>query len=113
MHHEAHEAHEASKNLQHWSGGVLEYWAFKVRLLHHSNTPLLPPLKNPPNLRVLRVLCGEVILAVTMLVCVTGCMLGPNYQRPSVTTPASFRGTTTIDAQSIADLKWFEVFKDE
>jgi outer membrane protein TolC len=46
---------------------------------------------------------------------VGGCMVGPDYQRPSVATPDVFRGspTPTPDAQSIADLKWFEVFKDE
>ena len=55
----------------------------------------------------------RVFAAATTVVWLSGCMLGPNYQRPSVTTPASFRSATTIDAQSIADLKWFEVFKDE
>lgn len=47
------------------------------------------------------------------MVLLNGCMVGPDYKRPLVTTPAGFRGATTIDAQSIADLKWFEVFKDE
>src|SRR5437870_9560843 len=45
-----------------------------------------------------------------------GCTVGPKYHRPSVTTPGVFRGTTdpsaTPDAHSLADLKWFEVFKD-
>jgi multidrug efflux system outer membrane protein len=40
-------------------------------------------------------------------------MVGPDYHRPAVTAPAQFRGNSTADAQSIADLKWFEVFKDE
>lgn len=37
------------------------------------------------------------------------------YQRPEVQPPITFRGieTTTPDAASIGDLKWFEVFKDE
>lgn len=45
-----------------------------------------------------------------------GCTLGPNYQRPSVQVPASFRAPDPLppgQAASIADLKWFEVFKDE
>ena len=53
--------------------------------------------------------------AVTMAVFLSGCLVGPDYQRPLVTAPRVFRGspTPTTDAQSIADLKWFEVFKDE
>ena len=38
------------------------------------------------------------------------------YQPPSATTPDTFRGadaTVPIDQNSIGDLKWFEVFKDE
>src|SRR5215471_5826757 len=45
-----------------------------------------------------------------------GCALGPNYQRPAIPAPASFRaaGSTTVaDAASLGDLKWWEVFKDE
>jgi multidrug efflux system outer membrane protein len=40
-------------------------------------------------------------------------MVGPDYHRPSVKTPAQFRGNSIADVQSIADLNWFEVFKDE
>jgi multidrug efflux system outer membrane protein len=42
-------------------------------------------------------------------------MVGPDYQRPPVTTPDVFRAspTPTPDPKSIADLKWFEVFSDE
>jgi multidrug efflux system outer membrane protein len=38
------------------------------------------------------------------------------YQRPSIKTPDEFRGaesTSPSDANSIGDLKWFEVFQDE
>lgn len=45
-----------------------------------------------------------------------GCTLGPNYKRPSVQVPTSFRAPDPLppaQAASIADLKWFEVFKDE
>ncbi|RPI10800.1 MAG: efflux transporter outer membrane subunit [Acidobacteriales bacterium] len=41
-----------------------------------------------------------------------GCTVGPNYRRPAVTSPAVFRGGAA-DPTSLADLKWFEVFKDE
>jgi multidrug efflux system outer membrane protein len=53
--------------------------------------------------------------AVVLLV-MSGCMVGPDYWRPPVTAPDAFRGSsaaTAFDAQSIAELKWFEVFKDE
>jgi multidrug efflux system outer membrane protein len=46
-----------------------------------------------------------------------GCRtVGPNYSRPLVKTPDAFRGADappSLDAGSLADLKWFEVFKDE
>jgi multidrug efflux system outer membrane protein len=45
----------------------------------------------------------------------TGCTVGPNYHRPSIQTPDSFRAPTPLpsDPASLADLKWWEVFKDE
>jgi multidrug efflux system outer membrane protein len=52
------------------------------------------------------------LLAAMLL---AGCTVGPNYQRPAVQTPAAFRaaGPASSDPSSMADLKWFEVFKDE
>ena len=54
-------------------------------------------------------------LAASLMILLGGCMVGPDYQRPPVATPDVFRGspTPTPDAHSFADLKWFEVFKDE
>lgn len=49
-------------------------------------------------------------------VLLTGCAVGPNYQRPAVPVPDSFRSPTPLPAaesSSLADLKWFEVFRDE
>ena len=46
----------------------------------------------------------------------TGCAVGPNYQRPTVPVPRNFRAPEPLpppQAASLADLKWFEVFKDE
>src|SRR5229473_3483739 len=46
----------------------------------------------------------------------TGCTLGPNYHRPTIQTPGSFRSPVVApgnDPASLADLKWWEVFKDE
>jgi multidrug efflux system outer membrane protein len=45
----------------------------------------------------------------------TGCLVGPNYHRPTVQTPQTFRAPDPLPAQqaeSFADLKWWEVFKD-
>jgi multidrug efflux system outer membrane protein len=44
----------------------------------------------------------------------SGCVMGPNYRRPAVQTPDSFRGTTlpASESASLADLNWWEVFKD-
>lgn len=53
---------------------------------------------------------------VFVMTILAGCTLGPNYQRPAVQTPASFRAPTHVadqDFGSLADLKWWEIFKDE
>jgi multidrug efflux system outer membrane protein len=47
----------------------------------------------------------------------TGCMVGPNYKRPTVQTPANFRDLSAnpqLQAQtaSYADLPWWQVFQD-
>jgi outer membrane protein, multidrug efflux system len=47
-----------------------------------------------------------------------GCAVGPNYKKPVVNTPPTYRGLTPEEAarndvKSIADEKWWEVFKDE
>jgi outer membrane protein, multidrug efflux system len=44
-----------------------------------------------------------------------GCTVGPNYQRPKVAVPENFRAPSPLpapEAASLADLKWFEVFRD-
>jgi outer membrane protein, multidrug efflux system len=44
----------------------------------------------------------------------TGCAVGPNYRRPDLKPPDVFRSDTTppADLTSLADVKWFELFKD-
>jgi multidrug efflux system outer membrane protein len=45
-----------------------------------------------------------------------GCTVGPNYKRPLVDVPPTFRAPEPLppaEAASLADLKWFEVFKDD
>ena len=46
-----------------------------------------------------------------------GCAVGPTYRKPMVQPPSTFRGAgdaaAAPDPNSLADLKWFEVFKDQ
>lgn len=47
-----------------------------------------------------------------------GCTVGPKYRRPIVQPPSAFRGSgetaaAAPDPTSLADLKWFEIFKDQ
>jgi len=57
-------------------------------------------------------LMGAVIVSLF-----SGCMVGPKYRRPDIKSPDTFRGSAngapSTDQASLADLKWFEVFKDE
>ncbi len=46
----------------------------------------------------------------------TGCTLGPNYHRPVVQVPATYRAPAPLpplQAATLADLKWWDVFKDQ
>jgi NodT family efflux transporter outer membrane factor (OMF) lipoprotein len=45
----------------------------------------------------------------------TSCVLGPNYKRPAIETPSAYRGATSAQPgpESITDLKWFELFRDD
>ena len=57
-----------------------------------------------------------VALSAVLAVLCTGCTVGPNYNRPAVAVPASFRAPepmTPTQGDSLANLKWFDVFGDE
>jgi multidrug efflux system outer membrane protein len=46
----------------------------------------------------------------------SSCTVGPNYHHPNVQVPQAFRALNPVpapQASSIADLKWWEVFRDE
>src|SRR3989441_13012990 len=48
----------------------------------------------------------------------SGCAVGPNYKRPTVNVPDTYRGLTLeeapkTEAASLCDQKWWEVFQDE
>ena len=56
-------------------------------------------------------------IAVFSSALLAGCMVGPNYHRPAVQTPATFRDLSEkqqVSAQetSYADLPWWQVFQD-
>src|SRR6201988_5567812 len=59
----------------------------------------------------MRASCLAIVAAL-----LTGCTFGPNYNRPQLAVPANFRAPEPLpppQAASLADLKWFEIFKDE
>jgi outer membrane protein, multidrug efflux system len=53
-------------------------------------------------------------VAATLL---AGCMLGPDYQRPTLPLPAQYRDAEPPEpgreAVSLADLQWFQLFRDD
>jgi len=51
-------------------------------------------------------------LALAALLLLAGCSVGPAYQRPTAPVPDAFRYTDVKEAASIADLPWWEQFKD-
>ena len=55
----------------------------------------------------------KVIVALLVLFA-SGCTVGPNYHRPPVTVPQTYRGAaaTAPPAESFGDDKWWEVFQD-
>ena len=58
-------------------------------------------------------------VALLLVVLLTaGCAVGPNYKRPSVDVPGTYRGATPQEAappaaESLGDEKWWEVFQDQ
>jgi len=56
-------------------------------------------------------------LAAITFLALTGCAVGPNYKRPAVTTPDTYRGLAPEagpqTAASIGDEKWWTVFQDQ
>src|SRR5438046_6483725 len=58
----------------------------------------------------------QLVATILTLALLAGCTVGPNYSRPAVQAPPAFRTPAPPAAPepaSLADLKWWEVFKDE
>lgn len=61
--------------------------------------------------------CGPFLSSMLSALLLAGCMVGPNYHRPVVQTPANYRDLSTnpqaqAQAASYADLPWWQVFQD-
>jgi len=53
-------------------------------------------------------------LGLSLVLLLSGCAMGPNYVRPQVQVPTSFRGEAGAAQQaSYADLPWWQAFKDD
>jgi multidrug efflux system outer membrane protein len=50
--------------------------------------------------------------AALAVLALPGCALGPDYRRPELPAPEVYRDRTA-ESDSIADLPWFEIFRDE
>jgi multidrug efflux system outer membrane protein len=46
------------------------------------------------------------------LVLSPGCAVGPNYKRPAIDSPATFRGDRSPTNSSFADLQWWRIYQD-
>ena len=53
-------------------------------------------------------LCAVIIGAALF----SGCTMGANYSRPAMATPAEYRFVQAAQAESMADLPWWQVFDD-
>src|SRR5438046_502368 len=49
---------------------------------------------------------------VCCLMLVPGCAVGPDYERPSIKSPAAFRGDRAPANNSFADLDWWHIYQD-
>jgi multidrug efflux system outer membrane protein len=73
------------------------------------------PVRSPrTKIGFLRLFPFALFTTVWWFVLLSGCAVGPNYQRPKLNVPSEYRGAEgAADQASIADLPWWEVFKDE
>lgn len=50
------------------------------------------------------------VLAFSVMLC--GCLMGPEYKRPAIAAPTTFRGQPTVEQNSFADQGWWDVYSD-
>ncbi len=58
--------------------------------------------------RRIRVVAASIIALLTV-----SCTVGPNYKRPNVEIPSSYRGAGAETGESLADREWFDLFRDD
>ena len=66
-----------------------------------------------PGLKLSARACFRGVALFWVGLCLAGCAVGPNYQRPATGVPAAFRGETTLSTNSLANLPWWRVFPDD
>ncbi len=54
----------------------------------------------------------RIISSLVVAALLSGCAIGPDYERPAVARPETFRGQATAEAASLADVPWWEAFQD-
>jgi len=54
----------------------------------------------------------RIISSLVVVALLSGCAIGPDYKRPAVARPETFRGQATAEAASLADVPWWEAFQD-
>jgi len=52
------------------------------------------------------------LIALSLCLLAPGCALGPNYERPKVPAPPNWRDLPAAEAESLANVAWWEVFDD-
>src|SRR5262245_51715760 len=52
------------------------------------------------------------LLAASLALFAAGCALGPNYKRPEIPVPPTWREIPTAEAESLANTPWWEMFDD-
>ena len=55
---------------------------------------------------------GWIVVSFVAATLVGGCAIGPDYRRPVVAEPPSFRGQAVAEAASLADAPWWNAFQD-
>jgi multidrug efflux system outer membrane protein len=68
--------------------------------------------RNLSELRHSSFVISSSFVILSFVILLGGCALGPNYKRPPVASPANYRFATSLDTNSLADLPWWQVFKD-
>lgn len=57
---------------------------------------------------------SRIVLVLVLVLGFCGCSVGPNYKRPRLDVPPEFRAAAPIiSTNSLADVAWWQIFKDE